>query len=382
MNEERNVRGVGVVASAVLVLLATAACVGCGSSDDSQFGDGSGGNNDATHSGNGGQFGSSGGGSSGSSGTPGSVTPGSACASSSAGAVAPPISLVFMVDKSGSMGGAQMSLRWTPAVAALNDFFADPASVGVSASLAFFPQTKNECSASSYSAPAVAMTSLPSGAFAGALGANSPGGGTPTLVAESGAIEYAQTVAAGLPAGEKVAIVLVTDGDPNDCSSTPANVAAAAAAVAGDIKTYVIGVGPDAANLDQIATGGGTAPHIQVNTSSAATTSADLRAAIGKIKAAQLGCEYGLPAPPGGQTLDVNAVNVDYTPAGGALQTLPYSADCSNKGGWHYDNLAAPTQIVMCSDICATLQNDVTGGKIDIVFGCTTSVPPGGGLPK
>ncbi len=58
------------------------------------------------------------------------------------------------------------------------------------------------------------------------------------------------------------------------------------------------------------------------------------------------------------------------------------SADCSNKGGWHYDNLAAPTQIVMCSDICATLQNDVTGGKIDIVFGCTTSVPPGGGLPK
>jgi len=226
------------------------------------------------------------------------------------------------------------------------------------------------------------MTALPSGAFAPALAANSPGSGTPTLVAEAGAIEYAQSVAATLPPGEKVAIVLVTDGDPNDCSSTPANVAAAAATVAADIKTYVIGVGPDAANLDQIATGGGTAPHIQVNTTSAATTSADLRAAIGKIKAAQLGCEYGLPAPPGGQTLDVNAVNVDYTPAGGALQTLPYSADCSNKGGWHYDNVATPTQIVMCPDICATLQGDVTGGKIDIVFGCVTTVPPGGGLPK
>ncbi|MBL8606081.1 MAG: VWA domain-containing protein [Myxococcales bacterium] len=379
MNAQRNVRVVGAVSTLALV-----AAVGCGSSDESQFGDGSGGSSgDTAHSGNGNPFGSSSGASGGSSsGTPGSVTPGSACASASAGAVAPPISLVFMVDKSGSMGGAQMSLRWTPAVAALNDFFADPASTGVNASLAFFPQTKNECSSASYSTPAVAMTALPSGAFAPALAANSPGSGTPTLVAETGAIEYAQSVAATLPPGEKVAIVLVTDGDPNDCSSTPANVAAAAATVAADIKTYVIGVGPDAANLDQIATGGGTAPHIQVNTTSAATTSADLRAAIGKIKAAQLGCEYGLPAPPGGQTLDVNAVNVDYTPAGGALQTLPYSADCSNKGGWHYDNVATPTQIVMCPDICATLQGDVTGGKIDIVFGCVTTVPPGGGLPK
>ncbi len=118
--------------------------------------------------------------------------------------------------------------------------------------------------------------------FAAALDANKPGGGTPTLPAESGAIAYAQQVAAGLPAGEKVAIVLVTDGDPNDCVSTPDKVAAEAAAVASTIKTYVIGVGPDATKLDTIATGGGTAPHIQVDTSSASTTAADLRAAIGK----------------------------------------------------------------------------------------------------
>ena len=43
------------------------------------------------------------------------------------------------------------------------------------------------------------------------------------------------------------------------------------------VKTYVVGVGNGAVNLDQIATGGGTAPHIQVNTASAAQTSSDLR---------------------------------------------------------------------------------------------------------
>src|SRR4051812_7782948 len=42
----------------------------------------------------------------------GNVTPGSACASSSAGTVAPPISLVFIVDRSGSMGGSYADAKW------------------------------------------------------------------------------------------------------------------------------------------------------------------------------------------------------------------------------------------------------------------------------
>jgi len=109
--------------------------------------------------------------------------------------------------------------------------------------------------------------------------------------------------------------VLATDGDPNDCSSTPENVAAKAAAVAGDIPTYVIGVGPDTTKLDTSATGGGTSKAIMSATANPSQVSADLRAAVGQIKAAQLGCNDALPAPPAGQSLDVNAVNVDYTPS-------------------------------------------------------------------
>jgi hypothetical protein len=35
----------------------------------------------------------------------------------------------------------------------------------------------------------------------------------------------------------------------------------------------------------------------------------------------------------------------------------------------------------MCSSICTTLQNDTSGGKVDIIFGCSTAVTPGGEPP-
>jgi hypothetical protein len=184
-----------------------------------------------------------------------------------------------------------------------------------------------------------------------------------------------------LRAGEKVAIVLATDGDPNDCSSTVENVAAAAAAVKNEIPTYVIGVGPDTTKLDAIAQGGGTGHAIMIATANPAQVSADLRAAVGQIKAAQLGCNYPLPAPPDGKSLDVNAVNVDYTPAGGSAQTIGYSADCANPNGWHYDDAAAPKEVVMCPSSCSTLKSDTVGGRIEIVFGCAIEAAPGTELP-
>ncbi|HSO34260.1 MAG TPA: vWA domain-containing protein [Labilithrix sp.] len=387
-----------VFAAGSLVLAGVLASVGCGTENGSTFGDQSSGDVPGANPLNG-QLGSSGGpgGSSGSSGASsgqvgavGGVDPSSACATSSAGVDAPPIYLVFMVDRSGSMGnsnqaGQNLNLRWNPVKAGLQAFFADPANANVHASITFFSQGTTsavECSDATYSTPAVAMTALPDATqFTAAFGAQSPGGGTPTKPAENGAIAYAQTVQAGLKPGEKVAIVLATDGEPNDCTSTPDNVAAAAATVASTIPTYVIGVGPDTTNLDKIAVGGGTTKAIMIATANAAQVSADLRAAIGKIKAAQLGCTYTLPPPPAGQTLDVNAVNVDYTPAGGPPQTLAYSADCSNPNGWHYDSATAPTQIVMCANSCSTLQADTTGGKVDIIFGCAIAANPGDPLP-
>ncbi len=300
------------------------------------------------------------------------ITPGSACASSHAGAAQKPIALVFMMDRSGSMGGSDIDAKWNAAAAALQTFYGEASASKIRASLAFFAQDA-ECTDAAYTTPAVAMRALPNATpFSDALGAVVPSGGTPTLPALRGAIAYAQSVKAAAAPDETVAIVLVTDGDPNDCASTPDNVAAEAAKVADTIKTYVVGVGSLAQNLDVIARGGGTGSHIQVDTSSADVTAAELRAAISRIKAAALGCTYALPMPPSGDALDVDMVNVDYTPAGGAVSTLPYSQDCLDLSGWHYDDPSAPTRIVICPDACYELQHDTSGGQVDVVFGCVT----------
>lgn len=71
-----------------------------------------------------------------------------------------------------------------------------------------------------------------------------------------------------------------------------------------------------------------------IATSNPAQISADLQKAIGVIKNASLGCNYGLPAPPAGKTLDIGSITVNYTPGGGALTTLRYSADCSKANDW------------------------------------------------
>jgi hypothetical protein len=298
------------------------------------------------------------------------VSPKSACATASSGASSVGVDLVFMFDRSASMNE---SSKWTSCKAGLEAFFADPSSKGLSASMAFFSQP-DVCNVAAYAAPAASMRLLPDAtSFSARLDAITPAGDTPTLPALQGAIQYAKEVQASAKPGEKVVIVLVTDGDPNGCGSTPDNVAAAAAAVASTIPTYVIGVGPDAVKLDTIAKGGGTGSAIMIATSAPSQITSDLEKALGSIKAASLSCNYDLPLPPAGQTLDVAAVNVNYTPGGGgALTTLPYSASCAAANGWHYDDPASPKQIVMCPSICATLEHDTSGGSVDIVFGCAT----------
>ncbi|MBK8258762.1 MAG: VWA domain-containing protein [Polyangiaceae bacterium] len=100
--------------------------------------------------------------------------------------------------------------------------------------------------------------------------------------------------------------------------------------------------------------------------------------ATGIVQAAQLSCEYDIPPPPEGETLDPALVNVNYTPAGQAKKPIFYvnsPADCGNLGGWYYDNPGAPTKIIMCPGTCDILKAD-TMGKIEVLFGCETEIKP------
>jgi hypothetical protein len=150
-----------------------------------------------------------------------------------------------MYDRSKSMndkvGG---TTKWNACEAGLSNFFAAQSSSGIHASLTFFGKdigaSNADCSASSYATPQVAMAPLPNASsYSGALAATGPSTDTPTLPALQGAIAYAQKVKAGLTDGGKVAVVLVTDGDPNGCSGNSVQaVHDAAAAVAATIPTY------------------------------------------------------------------------------------------------------------------------------------------------
>lgn len=100
--------------------------------------------------------------------------------------------------------------------------------------------------------------------------------------------------------------------------------------------------------------------------------------ATGIVQSSQLSCDYDIPTPPDGQTLDPNKVNVNYTPTGQMpkpILKVMTPADCGVQGGWYYDDPNAPKKIIMCPSTCDVLQADSTG-KVDVLFGCETVIKP------
>ncbi|WP_394827502.1 VWA domain-containing protein [Pendulispora albinea] len=358
------------LAWAALALLASAASSGCGvvgsvfGSDDD---DGNGGSGDG-NAGIGGEFG----------GKPsiGGLGDLEACATAREQGSLRPVNLIVMFDKSGSMGdgtdaGNNYSTRWAPVSKGMSTFFSDPKSAGLSASLQYFPIGGAECNASTYTNPAVPRTALPSRSFETSIGGIRPGGDTPTRGALEGAIATAKSTLASRPQ-ERAVIILVTDGQPTACGKLPDVYATAKAGFEGtpSVPTYVVGVGPDTGNLDDIAKSGGTASAIYVAASAdPAKTTADLLTQLDKIRGQVASCSFTLPRPPNGKELDIRSVNVVLTPAGGKPTTMTYNSSCDGGQGWHYDHVAAPKSIELCPATCDSVKN-AKGSTIQIAFGC------------
>jgi hypothetical protein len=317
---------------------------------------------------------------------------GSPCVSSAAKAALANANLIVMFDKSGSMGdpaeGFDPSVKWTPVTTAMKAFFSDPNSAGLAASLQFFPQGTDLTSVCSYpyATPLVSLTPLvASMPLISAIDATQPSGGTPTLPALNGAIAYAQQVASAHPK-DATFVVLVTDGDPGfgingqfaqGCQNNdiPHVAAAAQAALMGtpSIPTYVIGVGSDFTNLDAIAAGGGTKNAIIVPVTNPTQTEPVFQAALNQIRAASLPCQFAIPPPPDGQQINPQTVNVVLQASGGKQTVLPFSGDCTDVTGWHYDDPANPTNVQLCSSACTQAQGS---GNVTIAFGCQTAGGP------
>ena len=54
------------------------------------------------------------------------------------------------------------------------------------------------------------------------------------------------------------------------------------------------------------------------------------------------------------------------------MQKVANAGACGAGDGWHYDNNANPTTIILCPATCTKVTNDAKA-KIDIVLGCLGS---------
>ncbi len=255
--------------------------------------------------------------------------------------------------------------------------------------LAGYCGARDRCDLSSYSTPAVEVAALPavSPAIISSFSQHMPSGLTPTSAALSGAIGHAQTLAAAHPT-HKVAVLLATDGEPDECTPSDitgvAQIAYTGMSGTPSIPTYVIGVfAPSDAtdaqtNLNSIASAGGTKQAFIINTSG--DVSQAFISALNSVRTSGLACQYMVPQPPddGGQP-DYFSINVQFTSASGQTVTIgnvKNKASCSaTQGGWYYDvdpsTGATPETISICETTCNALNAD-PGGQVAILLGCKT----------
>jgi hypothetical protein len=240
------------------------------------------------------------------------------------------------------------------------------------------------------------------------LESTTPNGGTPTLPALQGGVEYARDMMTENP-GSKSVVVLVTDGQPGvarvdeatgeifnekcfcyaepgcpDQDEIPYVAQAAQAAADEGILVYVIGMGEvDPSNLDTIAVAGGTQAAFIVTLGDPAVTQQMFNDALASIRSVQAPCEIVIPDPPEGEDFDKEKVNVEFATDTGAT-TLAYAGPlAAAQGGlaacpdpnsadpwyWTYDNEEAPTKIVLCDSACNATQGDATG-RVNVKYGC------------
>jgi hypothetical protein len=340
------------------------------------------------------------------------------CANESQTGKRVPLDIYVLFDQSGSMNqDVTGGTKWNVIKGALQTFVQNPASSGISIGIGYFPYVPpgvpgfctvdndcgtygpcvggvdlgggthlfgncakaDACTASTYKQDVdIALLPGVAGAIVNSLNSHGPGGGTPTYPALEGSYAYVKAWASAHP-NEKTILVLATDGDPSGCANNTVqtistNLVAPALAGNPSILTFVIGVGSSLTSLNQIAQSGGTNQAFIVDT--AADPAGQFLAAMKAIETSVLlGCQYAVPAPTTGDPFDKNKVNVQYTPNGSTAISLGRVNDASQctptAGGWYYDDLTNPKQIILCDSSCTGI-NSGTGATVEIVLGCAT----------
>ncbi len=308
------------------------------------------------------------------------------CLSETLRAETVPLAILLLMDRSGSMVGG----KWDSARQAMIAFTDTPGSVGSKLGLSVFPPDpgiEEQCVPSLY-APIVPIALIPGNgpAIKEALLTRGTTGTTPMNPAVQGAVDAMRGHLAQNPNEEGV-VILVTDGDPEGCGSTVANVSAIAQAAAAEtprIRTFVVGMdGAKFSNLDKIALAGGGAPYA-FNASgtgdAGGTTQQQLFDALEKIRAGAMGCEYVVPKPETSKgSIDPDSVEMDFSAGKDAppqkFKRVPNQESCgTTAGGFYYDNPKNPKRIVLCPASCEAVRKGTSEAKMDVVVGCIKQV--------
>jgi len=305
-----------------------------------------------------------------------------------------PVDLYFVYDKSSSMLLADVigsPNRWDAMAGAISAFVdssaADGGSAGLGVGIAFFPigTPLASCNVADYAVPVVDVGPLPGNAAAikNAVTSQMLGLTTPTVVAMQGAVQYG-TMYQAAHRDRRLVLVLATDGEPNDCSSSAqavATVAANAAAQMPPLNTYVLGIGPSTGNLDSIAMAGGTNAAFMVTSSG----TDQLLKALNSIRSqtqtkvgTKISCTQKIPPSTSAQALDYAATVVRTTTGDAGRSTLqPRVADlaaCGMMEGWYFDDAKKPTTIEFCPATCAAVSTGKS--RLTIEIPCLPLPPP------
>jgi len=325
---------------------------------------------------------------------------------------ATPVAVFIMQDRSGSMitgfPPPASAMSWDNSTAAITAFVNDPASAGIDIGLGTFPAgaaNTADCSAGSDCGnPVVPIAPLPGNASAmiQAMQKQRPTSGfalTPTECGLRGMVNECLTYQA--THGETCVGILVTDGTPTQCDTNENDlVRVIADGKAKGVATYTLGLpGADLSVLNQYAVAGGTTAAIDVSAGADAfinalqsirkqvvvteshTTTSHVSHPVTTVVSTPmviskaLDCQWKIPPPPAGQTLDPSKVNLQMTNAAGVATRYGHVAsvaDCARAvDGWYYDNPSNPTQVLVCPNTCETLKAAV-GARVDLLFGCAT----------
>jgi hypothetical protein len=268
----------------------------------------------------------------------------------------------------------------------------------VSVGISYF---SNDDACGVHPTPSVAIRPLATGqlsAIETSLAGVTPGGGTPIVGATVLAYQHMHTMALdGELRGNKF-VVLLTDGQQSEqcgdaqcstadeCTALLVEDEATKARMPGvDIRTFVIGApGSEPARnmLSQLAVSGGTAPEgcdagageCHFDMTRETDFAGALSTALVEITGRAATCE--LPLPQADEAIDLERVNVIYSPGSGSDATLivqdARSACDAGADGWQYS--ADHTKIQLCGPICETVRAD-QGSRVDVVFGCPVRGP-------